>query len=130
MPNGYLLYNFAATFLVDFTYRETRNYLFWHMILINPAFMTCIVAFFIAGAEDSESWLVGNLQDNSIILSENVQLFMNISLLILGFLSLIMCLVHWFVSIKRLYVPPEEIEEVGETVPNNPEDEEEPQEIQ
>ena len=33
MPNGYLLYNFAATFLVDMTLDQTRRFFSWQILI-------------------------------------------------------------------------------------------------
>ena len=41
---GYLLYNFAGIFPVDFTYKQTRLFLFLHMAVVTFIFMAPMLA--------------------------------------------------------------------------------------
>ena len=41
MPNGYLLYNFAATFICDFTFEQSKKFLLFHMLAVTAEF--CLV---------------------------------------------------------------------------------------
>ena len=130
MPNGYLLYNFAATFVVDFSYRGTRTYLFWHMVVATTAFLACLITFFVLGSQMGwEEWLVSDTiqysesvgifyltiknhlftyKNMQVILKPEVQILLDSILIGLGVLSLILCFIHWKVSIKKLFVAPED----------------------
>jgi len=102
MPNGYLLYNFAATFPVDFTFEGTRRFLLWHMAALTLSFLACITGVISAGLSDAD-WLANNVPADSVLNDYDVQTAMNVTLVVLGILSAAMCYVHWRVSIVPLY---------------------------
>ena len=60
-------------------------------------------------------WLVSDSIQNtaSVILDSQVQIALNIILIGLGVLSIILCFIHWKVSIKKLFIPPEDQPEEG-----------------
>ena len=102
MPNGYLLYNFAATFPVDFTYAGTKNFLLRHMVVVTSV----LVAFIgVVWAAEVERWelVMKNVPEGSVLADDNVKYGMNASLMFLGGLSMMLCLVHWKRSINPLY---------------------------
>lgn len=105
MPNGYLLYNFAATFPVDLPFLGTRNFLLYHMLLTTGYFCACIIGIFIGGATES-TYLNFNIPDDSVLYNFGVQLILNITLLGLGVLSLVFGYIHWRFSIVPLYQAP------------------------
>ncbi len=104
MPNGYLLYNFAATFPVDFRYEGTKAFLFRHMLVI-----TCLICSFVglvwAGQLLHWPLVMNNIPDGSVLSDEDVGNGMNAILILLGGLSLVLCLIHWKKSIVPLYTP-------------------------
>ena len=72
MPNGYLLYNFAATFPVDFTFEGTRKFLLWHMAALTVSFLACVTGVVSAGLRDA-TWLAENVPEGSVLNDYDVQ---------------------------------------------------------
>ncbi|TRY70957.1 hypothetical protein TCAL_05281 [Tigriopus californicus] len=105
MPNGYLLYNFAATFPVDLPFEGTRNFLLYHMLSTTGYFCACIIGIFLGGATNS-SYLNFNIPDDSVLDNFGVQVILNVGLLVLAVLSLVFGYIHWRVSIVPLYQAP------------------------
>jgi len=108
VPNGYLLYNFAGTIHVDLTRRESKILFFTSTFLVNFIWFAGIIGV-VYLAE------VYRLPDEHAITDQLTQykfvMAMDIFLLVVGILSCILALVHWFVSIEKLFEAPEEQEE-------------------
>ena len=66
LPNGYLLYNFAATFLCDFTFDQSKKYLFFHMLAVTTEFCICVGIIWI-GQVQEWSFIVENIPSNSVL---------------------------------------------------------------
>ena len=66
LPNGYLLYNFAATFLCDFTFDQSKKYLFFHMLAVTTEFCLCVGIIWI-GQVQEWSFIVENIPSNSVL---------------------------------------------------------------
>jgi len=99
-PNGYLLYNFAAIFPVDFTFQQTKRFLSYHMTLITSLFLGCTAV--IMGCV-GHSWLEKHVPDDSFLDDTNIQYGFGGGLLFLGVMSIISCFFHWKLSIEPLY---------------------------
>jgi hypothetical protein len=106
MPNGYLLYNFAATFLVDFTFGQTQKCLFWHMICVTIANISIIALIWI-GQVLQWSEIIKNIPANSVLSSDDVKYGINAGLIFLGGTSALLALIHWKKSIVVLYAQPD-----------------------
>ena len=105
MPNGYLLYNFAATFKVNFSFEESAKFFWTHMVL-NTAGFVATVLYTMIGALIDLSVLEDAIPENSFLHLENVQVILNSILLTLGALSMLLGWVHWKYSIVPLHNPP------------------------
>ena len=77
------------------------------MMTITPAFIVCIVVIIAAGDTDM-GWFVDNVE-GTFLESVKLQTGLNVTLLILGVLSWVLCLVHWKFSVVPLYKKPQEI---------------------
>jgi len=103
-PNGYLLYNFAGTFPVDFTFKQTRLFLFLHMALVTFV-LSLAVAFVMAFYNFGEVHVNTHLEDT--VLSSNLIFYgLGGSIQGLGLLQGLAFLLHWRASILPLYFPP------------------------
>lgn len=102
MPNGYLLYNFAATFLVDFTFDGTKKFLFFHMLSVTAEFIICLSIIW-AGQVNEWNFVIENIPPKSVLNEREVKFSLNVALILLGVLSLVLALIHWFKSIVPLY---------------------------
>ena len=102
MPNGYLLYNFAASFIVDLTYEGTWKFLLFHMCAVTSGFLICVSVVW-AGEVSEWEFMEKNIPTNSVLSSDEVKYGLNSTLFLLGGLSLVLCLVHWKWSIAPLY---------------------------
>lgn len=109
MPNGYLLYNFAATFDVNWTFNGTKKFLFFHMLSVTTEFCICVAVIW-AGQVLQWAFVINNIPDNSVLNLEDVKEGANGTLIGLGVLSLILAFVHWKYSIEPLYKDNEETE--------------------
>jgi len=120
LPNGYLLYNFAATFLCDFTFDQSKKYLFFHMLAVTTEFCLCVGIIWI-GQVQEWSFIVENIPSNSVLqgYDGNAKYGFNVVLILLGATSLLLALIHWKHSIVPLYD--------SDNVIKNPEDEKEEQ---
>jgi len=105
VPNGYLLYNFAGTIHVDLIRSESKILFLTSTFVVNFIWMAGIIAVMVL-AETSR------LPDEHVISDQSTQykfvMGMNIGLLVMGVLSFIMALVHWFASIAPLFEDPED----------------------
>ncbi len=72
------------------------------MIILTTSFLACVVGVISAGVRDSD-WLADNVPADSVLNEYIVQTGMNVALMALGVGSLVLCLVHWKVSIRPLY---------------------------
>lgn len=102
VPNGYLLYNFAATFLVDMTYDQSKKFLALHMMLVTAIFSS-IIAIIWAGQVEQWTFVSENIPTNSVLSQDIVKHGMNSVLLFLAGMSVALAYVHWMKSIKPLY---------------------------
>ena len=84
-----------------------RRFLFWHMVTVTPMFLVFIVSILIAGATDDD-WLAGVVADGSFLMAPGAQTAMNVTLIILGLLSVAAAYLHWRVGIEPLYSQPQE----------------------
>ena len=66
MPNGYLLYNFAAAFLVDFTFEGSKKFLGFHMLSVTALFEICIGVIW-AGQVEAWDFVVRNVPEKSVL---------------------------------------------------------------
>lgn len=112
VPNGYLLYNFAGTFPVDFTRRGSQVFFLCSSLVVNAIWMGGIAAVLVL-AENSllpKEQIIGDLDQYEFVVAMSFILFS------VGAIASIMALVHWFVSIERLFEPPaeEEVETADE----------------
>eukprot|EP00092_Neocalanus_flemingeri_P029066 GFUD01031553.1.p1 GENE.GFUD01031553.1~~GFUD01031553.1.p1 ORF type:complete len:480 (-),score=73.85 GFUD01031553.1:159-1598(-) len=105
VPNGYLLYNFAGTIHVDLTRRESKILFLTSTFVVNFIWFAGIVGVIVL-AETSR------LPDEHIIADQSTQykfvMGMDISLMVVGILSSILALVHWFTAIAPLFEDPED----------------------
>ena len=110
MPNGYLLYNFAATFLVDLTFQQTKRFYMWHILLINLIYLVLIL-FTSKGVVDLDfnSQFIPN---NSILSQTFILNRIAISIGVSGILSFCFALLHWKKTIYFLYENEENNQEV------------------
>ena len=102
LPNGYLLYNFAATFIVDFTYEQSKKFLFYHMLAVTIEFCLCIVVIWI-GQVEAWPFVTNNIPEQSVLTDVNFKYGSNVALILLGAGSLFLALIHWKKSIAPLY---------------------------
>ena len=107
LPNGYLLFNFAGTFLVDMTYEGSWKFLLFHMLAVTSGFLICVSVIW-AGEVSGWNFVEENIPTNSVLSQDEVKYGLNLILFLLGGLSLVLCLVHWKRSIAPLYDSPVE----------------------
>ena len=107
LPNGYLLFNFAGTFLVDMTYEGSWKFLLFHMLAVTSGFLICVSVIW-AGEVSEWNFVEENIPTNSVLSQDEVKYGLNLILFLLGGLSLVLCLVHWKRSIAPLYDSPVE----------------------
>ena len=69
---SFQLYNFAATFPVDFTFEGTRKFLLWHMAALTLSFLACVAGVISAGLRDAD-WLAENVPADSVLNDYDVQ---------------------------------------------------------
>ena len=108
VPNGYLLYNFAGTFSVNFTRCGSQIFFLCSSLVVNTIWMTGIAAVLVL-AENSllpKEQIIGDLDQHQFVIAMSFILFS------VGAIASLMALIHWFVSIERLFEPPTEEEEV------------------
>ena len=106
VPNGYLLYNFAGTFPVDFTFKQTKLFVICHMALVTAVFVLP-VAFVMAYYNFGEVY--ENTQLETTVLSSDAVFYgLGSTILVLGLLSVLFCILHWRLSIRTLYYQQEE----------------------
>ncbi len=110
MPNGYLLYNFAATFTVDLTYQASKTFITWHMVIINGLFSVCLVLISI-WLELDDNWLhrlTSRIEGGpeNVLKSSAFRAGMDAGLLVLGVTSLVLAWLHWRISVVPLYQQP------------------------
>jgi len=107
VPNGYLLYNFAGTIHVDLTRNESKIFFLTSTFVVNLIWFAGIIGVIVLAE-------VYRLPDEHAIEDQSTQykfvMAMDIFLLIVGVLSSILALVHWYVSIEKLFEDPEEEE--------------------
>ena len=117
VPNGYLLYNFAGTLLLDLSVQNTKNYFLSSTLMVNMIWMAGNTATILL-AEYSELPGEHVIQDKST--QYKFVIGMNTGLLICGVISSILGVLHWYFCIRKLFdVPPEESEEEIEMETNN-----------
>jgi len=109
---SYLLYNFAATFLVDFTFKATRSFVFWHMIFVTSAFASGLLVIAVSDVFEA-NWLVSALEPEAPLAADAVLPSITWSLLLLSILSTAACFLHWRIGISKLYMDTEEERQDG-----------------
>ena len=110
LPNGYLLFNFAGTFLVDMTYEGSWKFLLFHMLAVTSGFLICVSVIW-AGEVSQWTFVEENIPTDSVLSQDEVKYGLNLILFFLGGLSLVLCLVHWKRSVAPLYDSP--VEEIA-----------------
>ena len=110
LPNGYLLFNFAGTFLVDMTYEGSWKFLLFHMLAVTSGFLICVSVIW-AGEVSQWTFVEENIPIDSVLSQDEVKYGLNLILFFLGGLSLVLCLVHWKRSVAPLYDSP--VEEIA-----------------
>ena len=106
MPNGYLLYNFAATFLVDMTFIQTRMFFVLNILLVNVSYF---ILLFITNDRIVDLNL-NFIPPESILSDHKILSHFAHSLFGVGLLSMVFAILHWKLSISPLY------ETISETV--------------
>ena len=106
VPNGYLLYNFAGVFPVDFTFRQTKLFLFSHMSLVTGILLVSIALImgFYNFGEVYEHTHLGN----TVLSSNKIFYGLGSTIELLGIFSVVLFVVHWYKSIAPLYSAKEE----------------------
>ena len=107
------LHNFAAIFPVDFTFQQTKRFLWFHMALVTSLFLGCVVV--IMASVGRADWLDDNIPNDSILNDEKIQYGLTSCLLFLGVMSIVSCFYHWKRSIVPLYDFEEDQEQPEET---------------
>jgi len=104
VPNGYLLYNFAGTLTVDFTRRGSQIFFLSSSLIVNVIWMLGIGAVLglAVNSKLPKEQIIGNTDQYKFVIG------MTIGLFIAGVISSICALIHWFISIERLFEPPED----------------------
>ena len=101
VPNGYLLYNFAGTFPVDFTRRGSMALFFGSTLIVNFIWLLGVASVQILGdpsvAMLPKEKLIGEVDQQEFVMAMTIILFTT------GFLSSLLALIHWFVSIEKLF---------------------------
>ena len=99
MPNGYLLYNFAATFLVDMTFIQTRRFFVWNILLVNVSYF---ILLFITNDRIVDLNL-NFIPPESILSKHEFLSHIAHSMFGAGLLSMVFAILHWKLSISPLY---------------------------
>jgi len=109
VPNGYLLYNFAGVIVVDMVRQSSKIYLIAHTLAVNLVFMFGIVGVAVASstAKLPEQHLIQDPVEQAKFV-----LGMNISLAILGVLSFLAAVLHWTISVSKLYEPQDNVDPI------------------
>jgi len=104
VPNGYLLYNFAGTFPVDFTRHGSMALFLGSTLIVNLIWLLGVASVQILGdpsvAMLPKEHIIGDVDQNEFVMGMTIGLFFT------GFLSSVMALIHWFVSIEKLFETP------------------------
>jgi len=104
VPNGYLLYNFAGTFPVDFTRRGSMALFFGSTHIVNLIWLLGVSSVQILGdpsvAMLPKEHIIGDVDQNEFVMGMTIGLFFT------GILSSVMALIHWYVSIEKLFETP------------------------
>jgi hypothetical protein len=102
VPNGHLLYNFAGTFPVDFSRRGSQALFLCSSLIVNILWLLGVAAVQVL-ADNSmlpKTQIIGNTEQYHFVVVMTSGLFG------IGVVSSIAALVHWFVSIERLFEQP------------------------
>merc|ERR1719193_929145 len=102
VPNGYILYNFAGTLVVDFTRNGSMIVFLVSTIAPNIIWACGIVA--VAIYTGTSGLSVDNFTRDPVTEYKFV-VGMNISLGVVGIISTILGLIHWFLSVEKLFLP-------------------------
>ena len=109
VPNGYLLYNFAGTLVVDLPRRSSKILFLSSTLAVNTIWLLGNVSVILIAELDV-------LPQESVIKNIHVHyqfvMGMNIALAAVGVISSLLGLVHWFCCIERLFLEPEEAVEM------------------
>jgi hypothetical protein len=115
VPNGYLLYNFAGTIHVDLTRNQSKILFLASTFLVNCIWFAGIISVMVLAE-------VYKLPAEHAIKDELTQykfvMAMDIFLLVMGILSSIMALVHWYANIEKLFEGPDEEDEAQTSLTN------------
>ena len=110
VPNGYLLYNFAGTFPVDFTRRGSMALFFGSTLIVNFIWLLGVASVQILGDPSiallPKEHIIGDVNQEEFVTGMTVGLFCT------GFLSSLMALIHWFFSIEKLFETPVEATDI------------------
>ena len=110
VPNGYLLYNFAGTFPVDFTRRGSMALFFGSTLIVNFIWLLGVASVQILGDPSiallPKEHIIGDVNQEEFVTGMTIGLFCT------GFLSSLMALIHWFFSIEKLFETPVEATDI------------------
>ena len=107
MPNGYLLYNFAATFLVDMTQQQSKWFYSLELIIVNVLYFVLLI---LTPEEVANIENLGYVPDKSVLSHHNVLISIVTTTVIVGVLALLFAFLHWKVSISPLFEDVQEVE--------------------
>jgi len=105
VPNGYLLYNFAGTLIVDFPRRGSKAFYMVSTLVVNMIWLAGNIAVILLGIY---SELPGQFVIRDTETQHKFVNGMNIALIICGTISSILGLIHWFCCIEKLFIEPQE----------------------
>ena len=107
MPNGYLLYNFAATFLVDMTHEQSKWFYSLELLIVNVLYLILLIVTpeVVANIEN-----LGYVPDKSVLSHHNILISIVTTTVIIGVLSLLFAFLHWKASISPLFNDVKEVE--------------------
>ena len=109
VPNGYLLYNFAGTLLVDLPRRSSKVLFLASTLAVNIIWMLGNLAVVLLAELDD---LPANYVIKNIHIHYHFVMGMNVALAAVGVISSMLGLIHWFCCIEKLFVEPEETVEM------------------
>jgi len=108
VPNGYLLHNFAGTLLVDFSKHGSKVFYMFSTLMVNVIWLVGNISVIFLGAY---SELPG---EHLINVMETQRKFVNgmaLYLMVCGFISSVLGIIHWYCCIEKLFIEPKEQKE-------------------
>ena len=111
-----MLYNFAGIFPVDFTFRQTKLFLFSHMTVVTAVFAVPVI--FVMGFYNFGQVYENTRLEATVLSSNKVFYGLGSAIEFCGLLSLAFFAVHWKRSILPLYSTEGQAEDNAETAAN------------